>query len=165
MNLAWIVYPFLFIVGAFGVFLLVGSLVSVRKSRATLRWPAVEAQLVDAGIEDGDRYDDQKVLYLRFSYTVGGKSFTGRQIRPHHSVDQAVGHELMARLKRSKAFLVRYNPSDPEEAYVLSGTFRDEWAALYAGLLFMAVAILFMLVFHFLTAGSADYASAVTILE
>lgn len=165
MVLAWFVYPFLALVGAFGVLLAVGTLVSVRKSRATSRWPSAQAQLVDAGLEDGDRYEDQKVLFLRYSYTVGGKTYAGSGIRPHHAVDQTESEELLAKLKRSKAFLVRYNPSNPEEAYVLPGTFRDEWAAFYAGLLFLVASILFMLVFHFVTAGTADYASAVTILE
>lgn len=165
MVLAWLVYPFLSIVAGFGVLLIVSTLVSVRKSRATTRWPAAEARLLDSGLEDGDRYEDQKVVYLRYSYTVDGNSYTGSGIRPHHSVDQAEAEELLARLKRCRAFLVRYNPSDPEEAYVLPGTFRDEWAAFYGGLLFAVAAFLFMLVFHFLTAGTADYASAVTILE
>lgn len=165
MTLAWLVYPFLSIVAVFGVLLIVGTLVSVRKSRATARWPAAEAQLVDAGVEDGDRYEDQEVVYLRYSYIVGGNTYTGGKIRPYHSVDDADGEELLARLRRCKVFLVRYNPSDPEEAYVLPGAFCDEWAAFYGGTLFLVAAILFMLVFHFLTVGTADYASAVTILE
>ncbi len=165
MSLAWFVFPFLAIVAAFGALLAVGTLVSLRKSRATMRWPAVEARLADAGVEDGDRYEDQKVICIRYSYTVGGDTYTGKGIRPHHSIDEADGQELLARVGRSKTFLVRYNPRDPEEAYLLPGTFRDEWAALYAGLLFLVAATLFMLVFHFMTAGSADYASAVTILE
>jgi len=165
MSLAWFVYPFLAIVAAFGMLLIVSTLVSVRKSRATLRWPSAQATLLDSGVEDGDRYEDEKVVYLRYSYNVGGNTFTGEKIRPYHSVDEADGEELLARLKRCKVFLVRFNPSDPEEAYVLPGTFRDEWAAFYGGMLFLVAAVLFMLVFHFLTAGTADYASAVTILE
>jgi len=165
VSLAWIVYPFLTVVAAFGAILAFGTLFSLRKSRATTRWPATEAQLVDAGIEDGDRYDEQKVIYVRYSYTVGGDTYTGGGIRLHHSIDEANGRELLARVKRSRTFLVRYNPADPEEAYLLSGAFRDEWAAFYAGLLFFVAAVLFMLVFHFMTAGSADYAAAVTILE
>lgn len=165
MALAWLVYPCLTLVGAFGVVLIDGTLVTVRKSRATSRWPSAQAQLVDAGLEDGDRYEDQKVLYLHYTYTVGSKTYAGSKIRPHHDVDQAESEELLAKLNRSKEFLVRYNPSDPEEAYVLPGSFRDEWAAFYAGLLFLVAAFLFMLVFHFVMAGTADYASAVTILE
>lgn len=165
MSLAWVVYPFLVIVAAFGVLLIVGTLVSVRRSRATARWPAAEAKLIEAGVEDGDRYEDQKVICLRYSYVVGGVAYTGRGIRPHHEVDHAVGDEVLARLKRCKVFLVRYNPSDPEEAYVLPGAFRDEWAAFYTGMLFLVAAILFMLIFHYLTAGTADYVSAVTFLD
>jgi hypothetical protein len=165
MSLAWLVYPFLSIVAAFGVLLIVGTLVSVRKSRATLHWPSAQATLLDSGVEGGKRYDEEKVIYLRYTYTIGGNSYTGWRIRPHHSVDDSEGEELLARLRRCKVFLVRYNPSNPEVAYVLPGAFRDEWAAFYAGMLFLVAAILFMLVFHFLTAGTVDYASAVTILE
>jgi hypothetical protein len=164
MSWVLLIYPFLSIFIVIGLGGSIVTLKDILRARATANWPATEARVIDCGIRKGKGDDDDK-LFVEYSYRVDGTNFTGTGIRPYCEVDAKEGKQLLERLKGCEVVLARYNPRNPGEACLLAGTSRSEWAAFFCALLFFFAGVLFMLGFHFQTFGTADYASAVTILE
>lgn len=163
MTLLWIIYLLCSVFIALGLAGSIYILKTILRLRATRSWPSVQARLLQCDIEPQD--GEKESLALRYSYSVGGVPYTGAAVRPYYDVGVHEVGPLFEKLKGCEAVLARYNPYNPAEACLVVGSFRTDWAAFYGALLFFSAGILFMLAFHFLWVGLADYAAAVTIIQ
>ncbi|MBS0495910.1 MAG: DUF3592 domain-containing protein, partial [Proteobacteria bacterium] len=59
-----------------------------------------------------------------YRYEVGGQHYTGRQLglTPEGRYDQRTAEARAARYPQGKAVQVRYNPQEPGQAYVETGS-------------------------------------------
>lgn len=163
MTIVWIVFPILSIVIIVCLVLSLLALKHIRRSRATSEWIAVQAHVDHVGVEP--RNGDNDEVVVRYSYTVGRNDYTGTGLHPNMPISSEHGELLLKKLRGSEVVLARYNPQDPGEAYLLTGSLRSEWAFFWGTLFFFSLSVLVIISVGFAFFGSADYASTITVIR
>ena len=101
-----------------------------------------------------------------YTYEVSGTSYCNTAIHPGYSASNLGGHhELYDKLKSANLVRIRYNSSDPQEAYLIDGTYSVNLAGLFGGLLFFLAGLMFLLIFHFGITGNTDFASGLDVVK
>jgi len=163
MIVLWIVFPILSIISIVCLVLAILSLKHIRRSEATRNWIAVNAHVDHVGVEPRKGDDDE--VMVRYSYTVGRKIYTGTGLHLNMPISSKHSGPLLEKLRGCEVVLARYNPQDPGEAYLLTGSLRSEWAFFWGVLFFLSLSILIEISVSFAYFGSADYASAITVVR
>lgn len=144
------------LLGVTGVGLIIYGLWQVWKHARTRRWPTVQGTILsstttvrmperEAADEQSRSLDEPpQPLYrpeVRYTYTVGGRSFTGERIS---TTDVEVSSETYARSIAQRyvpgtPVAVRHDPSDPAQAVLEPGIHLASWLLPAAGILFLIV--------------------------
>lgn len=127
--------------GAMGLLTLLIVLAGwVRRQRAA-RWPATAGTVSFSGVRSDIEHvgNSRSTVYqarVEYRYEVGGQHYTGRQLglTPEGRYDQRTAEARAARYPQGKAVQVRYNPQEPGQAYVETGSLWILGAMLLAAL-------------------------------
>ena len=96
----------------------------------TLRWPRVEAKIIDANLRtfsgssnDPRVRDEWHAFSVHYSYTVDGKDYFGGGIEPYdYGMQNSAGAEKMReRHPVGSLAKIAYDPNDPSVAYLQPG--------------------------------------------
>jgi hypothetical protein len=125
---------FLLVIGAAAA---VGGVIMLSTSLKVRGWPTVPGRIVDkavgpsttTGASRPGRYFEPRVSY---SYSVEGKTYTGRRIGPATAAyDEDKARRIVDELP--DAVDVHYNPRDPADAYLQPSSYGLAIIALLAG--------------------------------
>lgn len=167
-TLRYFAYPFC---SLFIVLGLVGAITTVRnvlKTRAIADWPTTEADVVrcDYEIDSSDDQPSYEVI-VKYRYRVAGRRYESDRIHPEYmaTLDPGAQRPLYQRLKAARVVQIRYNATDPAEAYLLSGQYGAYFSTFFIGLLAMSGGLCFLLSFHFDIARKPNLAAGLRIVK
>jgi len=112
--------------------LLIGLVVFITGLRLRLiigkvgRWPLAAGRITHKEVvpkrrATGGRAGTSWELDVRYTYEVAGQTYTGEKIRPYFTVYQRRSADRALEQLPAEP-QVRYNPADPAEAYLFSGS-------------------------------------------
>ncbi len=168
MKLLWIIYPFCSIFTLVGAGISLSTLRGILEAHSITHWPTVEATVtncdfkIDHDAEDGESFE----IVVEYTYTVFGQEYKNDSIHPAYSSSSFDGHRpLFERINDATVVRVRYNKTDPTEAYLITGSYSANFAAFFGGLIFLSAVIFFLLTFHFAIAGNSNYVSGLEVIR
>lgn len=170
MKMSWLdlIYPFCGVFIVLGATLAYSTLHGILKGRTVSSWPTTNAKVnkVDFNYSaDGEGGKSFEVL-VNYQYVVDDVIYENTKIHPAYSESSFSGHHgLYERLKIADVVAAHYNPRDPAEAYIVSGSYSAHWSAFFAGFVFLAAGVGFMLGFHFAIRGNSDYGDGLHIIR
>ena len=135
--------------GAAGLFILWGYFRARRQAQASLGWPAVEGEILEAYVrreEETDADGEWRVTYfpeVRYAYRVLGQEYVGNQITFGGTLggsSPARARAVVARYPEGERVTVYYNPDNPQEA-VLERKVAAPWLLLVVGGAFLTAAV------------------------
>ncbi|MGD9916240.1 MAG: DUF3592 domain-containing protein [Rhizobiaceae bacterium] len=140
----------------FGVLFLALFFVFMRRAAAIARWPQATGQITLSKVEEFTIRRDKPLRTSRglrrmrqsfmpvveYSYEVGGRDYASRSIWPGTEVsgDRDYASRIAARYPVGKVVFVFYNPADPKQAGLETGT-RMHWFLLFGAVVFFAAAV------------------------
>lgn len=137
------------IFAAIGLFALIRGIVHYRTGKASATWPSVEGQVTVATVEmhvstdsDGDtsRYYTPRVVY---EYSVSGQQYGSDQVTIGSTWNYPSEARAAAKLKyqTGQRVIVYYNPENPSQAVLESGSTRGAWGTLLIGIVFFIAGV------------------------
>ena len=128
---------FILALGAIGIFLIVYSVRSRRKTAASQTWPSTEGRITRAEVKQSASTDDDgdtSYTYyptVAYEYTVAGRPYTGKLISFGGLKGQrtpAKAQDALLRFPAGVQVPVYYNPEKPAEAVLLREAGAAKWA-------------------------------------
>ncbi len=168
MKVLWLIYPFCSIFIVVGLGICYFTLRGISKARAVTKWPTIDADVISCDFdsstdsEGGTTYE----VKVEYKYRVNGKDYVGSKLHPAYSASSFEGHRpLYDRLKKAEVVRASYDPADPSDAYLITGSYSSHWTGFFAGMIFASAGLFFLLTFHFAIAGNSDYAAGLNVVR
>lgn len=167
-RMLWLIVPFC------SIFILIGGGVMIATGRKIVEgyraanWPQTTGILLAVQSKDtSDSEGRSREIVVRYSYTVDGREYEGATIHPTYgSSSFEEGHRgLEQSLTPGKKVRVYYREAAPERSTLSVGFYSGSLVGVFAGALFVAAGLGFLLVFWYALAGDWNYASGVTVIE
>ncbi len=113
--------------------ILIPGLWAVYKGALTLRWPRVDANVIDAKVRiqtmpssqdrRGQAADETASFYVAYRYTVGGRDYVSGRVEPYDfgMQNSAGARKMQDRHPVGSTARVAYDPDDPAVSYIEPG--------------------------------------------
>src|SRR5262245_53755982 len=104
-----------------------GSIRSAYLAAQVAGWPTVEGTLSAVSLEEKEKKDKATFeVKVAYDYVVDGKPYTGDRIAMGYSASifRETHAEIEQALKKGKTVVVRYDPDQPDRAYLAAGITR-----------------------------------------
>jgi hypothetical protein len=90
---------------------------TLKRQLATRKWPAVSGKVLESSIlEDSDSFE----LYVKYNYTVGGKTYISERIAPnkytYENPAASTLKQMIAPYPAGKTVIVYFDPQNPQNA-------------------------------------------------
>ncbi len=150
----------------FGFYMGVQTFREIRRGDEAAAWPTVPATLESCEIDAWD--DDGTTAYyldVTYSFSIDGKRYTATGIHPAVHAGGIELRELYDKLKGHTVVLARYNPANPSEAYLVTGSFSKHWGGFAGEVLMFTFGLLFLLTGHCAMPGYSAYAERLVVIR
>lgn len=168
MEFLFVFYPLSLLFIGVGGYFSIRNLRRILKVRSMVDWPKTAATITVCEVKNENHSKNSlpKVL-VKYEYKVRGHKYENDKIHPTlPSLEWVCKYRrLYDCLERSTVVMARYNPSDPSESYLVSGSFHDHRSDLFGGLVFLIFGIFFLSCTYFFFIGNADYATALEVIK
>jgi hypothetical protein len=140
------------LVGGLGIFLMIMSLLSLQQGKEARSWKVVAGRIVRSSLEEkrvdtsyGDGMRRAEVGYLprvEYQYRVGDETLTGQRISlVEKQYTQKSGQKALEKYPIGATVQVHFNPENPQEAVIETGTVLSSLIFMLGGIALVAVGI------------------------
>ena len=140
------------LIGGLGIFLMIMSLLSLQQGKEARSWKVVAGRVVRSSLEEkrvdtsyGDgirRTESGFVPQVEYQYRVGDETLTGQRISlVEKQYTQKSGQKTLEKYPIGATVQVHYDPENPQEAVIETGTVLSSLIFMLGGLALVAVGI------------------------
>lgn len=144
------------------------ELKGIVKARSVASWPAANATIKKVKLRKhvGHKGKKSYKVLVDYEYDVNDKRFQGNRIHPAYSQSNAEGHHpLHAKLKNARVVKAYFNPENPAEAYIVSGSYSDHLSRLFVYLMCFSFSALLLFYLCVRNSGNSDYAQGLKVVR
>jgi len=140
------------LVGGLGIFLMIMSLLSLQQGKEARRWKTVPGRIIRSSLEEkradtsyGDGMRRTEVGYqplVEYQYRVGDETLTGQRLSlVEKQFTQKAGQKALEKYPIGATVQVHYDPEDPQEAVIETGTVVSSLIFMLGGIALVAAGI------------------------
>lgn len=140
------------LVGGLGIFLMVMGMLSLQQGKEARSWKVVAGRITRSTLEEkrvdtsyGDGLRRSEVGYqpqIEYQYRVGDETLTGKRLSlVEKQYTQKAGQKVLEKYPIGVTVQVHYDPENPQEAVIATGTVLSSFIFMLGGLALVAVGI------------------------